>query len=77
MGAGAVRLKYKYSDRKLVVWVPTTIAGRFCSYCERKIASGIAVEHKRPKKKYPLYELEWDNSYFHALIVILPNSIEA
>lgn len=35
--------------------------GRFCSYCERKIPSSIAVEHKRPKDIYPRYELEWDN----------------
>src|SRR5262245_56298948 len=35
--------------------------GRFCSYCEREIASGIAVEHKRPKSKYPAEALSWDN----------------
>jgi uncharacterized protein (TIGR02646 family) len=35
--------------------------GRYCSYCERKIPTGIAVEHKRPKTKYPREELNWDN----------------
>ena len=35
--------------------------GRFCSYCERFIASGIHVEHKRPKKRHPADELKWGN----------------
>ena len=35
--------------------------GRFCSYCERHLPAGLAVEHKRPKSKYPAEELVWDN----------------
>ncbi len=38
-----------------------TVIGRFCSYCGRFIPEGINVEHKRPKKKYPLEKLEWSN----------------
>jgi len=34
---------------------------RFCSYCGRFIASGIHVEHKRPKDFYPDEELLWAN----------------
>ena len=35
--------------------------GRFCSYCERTIPVNLAVEHKRPKQKYPQLEREWSN----------------
>lgn len=35
--------------------------GRYCSYCGRFIPEGIAVEHKRPKKRYPAEELLWSN----------------
>ncbi len=48
--------KYQESQPDLIARL-----GRFCSYCERDIRSGIAVEHKRPKKKYPAEELNWDN----------------
>ncbi|BBL57947.1 hypothetical protein MKFW12EY_15600 [Methylomonas koyamae] len=35
--------------------------GEYCSYCERWIASGIHVEHKKPKKEYPETEFQWSN----------------
>lgn len=35
--------------------------GEFCSYCERWVSSGIHIEHKKPKDKYPSLEFEWDN----------------
>jgi len=35
--------------------------GRFCSYCGRFIPSGLAVEHKRPRRHYPNEELAWTN----------------
>lgn len=35
--------------------------GRYCSYCERPIKVGLAVEHKLPKEHNPLLELEWQN----------------
>lgn len=35
--------------------------GRYCSYCGRFIPAGIAVEHKRPKKRYPTESLLWSN----------------
>lgn len=35
--------------------------GEYCSYCERWIASGIHVEHKKPKKEYPQDQYRWRN----------------
>lgn len=35
--------------------------GEYCSYCERWIASGIHVEHKKPKNDYPQDEFLWNN----------------
>lgn len=35
--------------------------GRFCSYCERDIPAGLAVEHKIPKSHDSALEKEWDN----------------
>lgn len=35
--------------------------GTYCSYCERRVPAGLAVEHKAPKCIYPERELDWDN----------------
>jgi uncharacterized protein (TIGR02646 family) len=35
--------------------------GRCCSYCERHIAAGLAVEHVVPKSKSPHLICDWDN----------------
>ncbi len=35
--------------------------GEYCSYCESKINSNLAVEHIRPKTHNPDLELKWDN----------------
>jgi uncharacterized protein (TIGR02646 family) len=35
--------------------------GKYCSYCERWMPSGMAVEHKRPQKRHPAYNLLWTN----------------
>src|SRR5579863_9385903 len=37
--------------------------GRFCSYCERRIATSLAVEHIQPKgvPAYQHLEGRWDN----------------
>ena len=37
--------------------------GPYCSYCERKIATNLAVEHIQPKDadRYPQLEGKWDN----------------
>ncbi|MBR8828695.1 MAG: HNH endonuclease [Gomphosphaeria aponina SAG 52.96 = DSM 107014] len=35
--------------------------GEYCSYCERYIPAGLAVEHIQPKTKHPDKELNWDN----------------
>jgi uncharacterized protein (TIGR02646 family) len=35
--------------------------GRYCSYCERFIAAGLAVEHVSPKSQDAFMLLEWSN----------------
>ena len=37
--------------------------GCYCSYCERRVPTGLAVEHIQPKAAglYPLLEGKWDN----------------
>jgi uncharacterized protein (TIGR02646 family) len=35
--------------------------GDYCSYCERWVCSGIHIEHKKPKDKYPNDEFAWEN----------------
>lgn len=34
---------------------------RYCSYCERRYSSGLAVEHISPKVLDPTRETDWDN----------------
>jgi uncharacterized protein (TIGR02646 family) len=35
--------------------------GQYCSYCEMKLDTALAIEHIRPKSLYPNLELEWSN----------------
>ncbi len=35
--------------------------GRYCSYCERWVASAIHIEHKQPKSLYPDLKFLWSN----------------
>lgn len=35
--------------------------GLYCSYCERPIQTGLAIEHIRPKNKVPDEERQWSN----------------
>lgn len=35
--------------------------GRYCSYCERYIATNLAVEHLQPKSQVPVLALAWTN----------------
>ena len=35
--------------------------GTYCSYCERRVPTGLAVEHKAPRNVHPGRELDWDN----------------
>ena len=35
--------------------------GRYCSYCERPLQIGLAVEHVAPKSRCPDLELAWEN----------------
>lgn len=38
-----------------------TRLGRYCSFCERKVVSNLAVEHKQPKSAAPTLERDWRN----------------
>lgn len=55
-GAPKVFTKYSRSRRYLVDRL-----GSYCSYCERHMSAGIAVEHMQPKSLKPELELTWDN----------------
>lgn len=55
-GKKVVFSKYKQARRYLIDRI-----GEYCSYCERKIESGLAVEHVQPKDSHKHLELEWDN----------------
>ena len=35
--------------------------GRYCSHCERRLGTGLAVEHKAPKSVHPNRALDWGN----------------
>ena len=35
--------------------------GKYCSYCERHIPVGLAVEHMAPKSLHPDREVDWNN----------------
>lgn len=35
--------------------------GRYCSYCERRLETHLAVEHVQPKSLVPAAALEWSN----------------
>jgi uncharacterized protein (TIGR02646 family) len=39
----------------------TAQLGKYCSYCERYISIGLAVEHVSPKSLYPHLKTEWTN----------------
>jgi len=50
-----------YTDYALAQPDLIAVLGRYCSYCGRFIAEGIAVEHKRSKKRYLSERLLWPN----------------
>jgi uncharacterized protein (TIGR02646 family) len=35
--------------------------GEYCSYCEMHLDASLAVEHIKPKKANPAFELDWSN----------------
>ncbi len=47
---------YRYARRDLIDRL-----GEYCSYCEMKLGSSLAVEHVKPKKHHPDLELQWSN----------------
>ena len=52
-----------YGDYRDAVGPLVGRLGPYCSYCERRIATGLAVEHIQPKAphRYPHLEGKWDN----------------
>ncbi|KAB8142298.1 HNH endonuclease [Chloroflexia bacterium SDU3-3] len=54
----APRVYREYGDAQLDL---ISTIGKFCSYCERRITTSIAVEHKKPKDPYPQFRLDWAN----------------
>jgi len=55
---GGARVFAHYADARADLFARL---GRYCSYCERPIKAGLAVEHVYPKDKHPKREREWDN----------------
>lgn len=35
--------------------------GLYCSYCERRLPTSLAIEHIMPKSLHPGLEVEWTN----------------
>ena len=56
--AGNPKIYAKYQDARGDLY---DRLGRYCSFCERPILSGMAVEHVHHKKGYPHLEREWSN----------------
>jgi uncharacterized protein (TIGR02646 family) len=48
----------KYQDAQKPL---TELVGKYCSYCERWVCAGIAIEHKKPKAAHPEDEKKWVN----------------
>ncbi len=50
-----------YSDYRDAIGDLEARLGTYCSYCERRLPNGLAVEHKAPKCIHRDRELDWDN----------------
>ncbi len=50
-----------YEDYRTAFGELSSRLGFFCSYCERRIATVLAVEHIQPKNLYPLLKGRWEN----------------
>lgn len=55
-GQPVVFKKYKRALRHLIDRM-----GSYCSYCESRLPSSLAVEHMQPKSLNPALETTWDN----------------
>ncbi|WP_312824858.1 HNH endonuclease [Epilithonimonas sp.] len=55
-GSNRVYSAYDQARRDLIERM-----GQYCSYCNQKLPSSLAVEHVQPKKPNPTLELEWTN----------------
>lgn len=50
-----------YSDYRDAFQDIVAAIGPYCSYCERKIETHLAVEHKQPQNHAPLLKNDWSN----------------
>ena len=50
-----------YTDYKDAIGELESRLGVYCSYCERRVPIGLAVEHMAPKSRHPDRELDWSN----------------
>jgi uncharacterized protein (TIGR02646 family) len=57
-GLGNAKVFAQYADAREDLF---TRIGRYCSFCERLIKAGLAIEHIRHKNAYPALEREWTN----------------
>ncbi len=51
----------QYTDYRQAAGDLEARLGKYCSYCERRLPIGLAVEHKAPKEFHEDRELDWDN----------------
>jgi hypothetical protein len=57
-GDGCPKVFGQYTDARADLFERL---GRYCSFCERPIKAGLAVEHVLAKSLHPNLELVWDN----------------
>lgn len=50
-----------YANYRLAIGDLEDRLGRYCSYCERRLPTSLAVEHVAPKSIHPDREVEWSN----------------
>jgi uncharacterized protein (TIGR02646 family) len=55
---GVAKIYSQYQDARADLFVRL---GRYCSFCERPIKAGLAVEHVYPKDTHHNLECEWSN----------------
>lgn len=51
----------EYTDYRQATGDLEARLGKYCSYCERRLSVGLAVEHKAPREIHQDRELDWDN----------------
>lgn len=55
---GAPFIAFKYSEYQSDLF---NKIGGYCSYCEMPLPHDVEIEHKLPKRQYPVYKHKWKN----------------